>query len=79
MCVACLLHIHLVFVCECLCVLVPEQMFLIKHIVSQVRPSIMNSSSVGERAAVEGIMGNWSSVLQKEEAADGINEGERCG
>lgn len=33
-------------------------MFLIKHIVSHVRTLIMNSSSVCEKAAVEGTMGN---------------------
>lgn len=48
-------------------VCVSEQMFLIKHIVSRVRPSIMNSSSVSEKAAVGGTMGNLSSVLQRED------------
>lgn len=33
------------------------QMFLIKHIVRRVKPPIMNSSSVCEKAAVEGTMG----------------------
>lgn len=54
----CLVH---PFVCVC------EQMFLIKHIVRRVRPSIMNSSSVCEKAAVEGTMGKLSSVLQRED------------
>lgn len=33
------------------------QMFLMKHIVRRVKPPIMNSSSVCEKAAVEGSMG----------------------
>lgn len=47
---------------------VSEQMFLIKHIVSRVRPPIMNSSSVCEKAAVEGTLGNLSSALQREDS-----------
>lgn len=50
----------------CVSVCVSEQMFLIKHIVSRVRPPIMNSSSVCEKAAVEGTLGNLSSALQRE-------------
>lgn len=46
---------------------VSEQMFLIKHAVSRVRPSIISSSSVCEKAAVEGTMGKLSSVLQRED------------
>ncbi len=69
----CLVH---PFVCVCVCVCVCEQMFLIKHIVSRVRPSIMNSSSVGEKAAVEGTMGNSSSVLQRQDATDGMSGGD---
>lgn len=49
-------------------------MFLIKHAVSRAGQSIMNSSSVGEKAAVGGTMGNLSSVLQREDAADWTNE-----
>lgn len=58
---ACVWYIRL---CVCVC----EQMFLIKHIVSPVRLSIMNSSSVCEKAAVEGTMGKLSSVLQREDS-----------
>lgn len=51
------------WVSECACARVRrirlrEQMFLIKHIVSRVRTPIMNSSSLCEKAAVKGIMGN---------------------
>lgn len=63
--------------CACVCYIrlcVSEQMFLIKDIVSRVRPSIMNSSSVGEKAAVEGTMGNLSFVLQREDVSTGTSE-----
>lgn len=62
--------------CACVCYIrlcVSEQMFLIKDIVSRVRPSIMNSSSVGEKAAVEGTMGNLSFVLQREDVGNGTS------
>ena len=53
----------------CVCVCVSEQMFLIKRIVSRVRPWIMNSSSVSEKAAVEGTMGKLPSVAQRDDTA----------
>lgn len=58
---------HVFDTSACVCVCMSEQMFLIKHIVSRVRPPIMNSSSVCEKAAVGGTMGNLSSVLQRED------------
>lgn len=54
-------------------------MFLIKHIVSPVRPSVMNSSSVSEKAAVERTMGNLSSVLQKEDTTPAMESGIESG